>query len=123
MNRLRLLLLATIVTVALAPATAAFAASPQSNDDNCAKMMYGNNDDYSARAEEQLTIPAGAPLKIIASRNGGVSVHGGDGTEFKVRVCKFAEGDTQQEADARLPQIHASANGGVLQASGPEGSN
>jgi len=114
----RIILAAALCTLPLSYAQA----SPQDDTDHCNNIHMGDWDKTVVRAEEDLTVPnSGSPLKVIAQRNGGVSVRGSDTGNFKVHVCKVAAADTKAEADRLLSQIKVQASGSTLQPSGPEG--
>jgi hypothetical protein len=98
-----------------------YAASPEDND-RCSRIQMGDWDKSVVRAEEDFTVPNnGSALKVIAHRNGGVSVHGSDIGNFKVHVCKVASADSKAEAERILSQIKVPNNGGTIQPTGPEG--
>jgi hypothetical protein len=83
----------------------------------CADLRIEFDDRPAARAEERLTLPAGAgqPLRIEAAENSGVRVRGADRSDVEVLVCKAAP------TVADLSAIAASREGGVLTVRGPEG--
>lgn len=95
-------------------------ADPTSND-NCDKIHMGDDDGMVARSEETISVAVtSAPLKVIASKNGGVSVHGTQTGNFKVTVCKVARAASQQAAEQMLAQIKVENSGNTLQPVGPE---
>jgi ribosomal protein L6P/L9E len=84
--------------------------------ESCARMRVTFAGMDAARAEENFTIaaPRGA-LKMRAPSNSGIFVHGGSRSDIAVTACKAA-------ADPEdLARIAVSAEGGDLQARGPEG--
>lgn len=109
---------------AMASQIAYAASSDSTSNDNCNKIHMGDYDDEEgavARAEETISVATtGAPLKVIASKNGGVSVHGTQTGNFKVTLCKVARAASQQAAQQMLAQIHLENNANTLQPVGPE---
>ncbi|GAC1658367.1 MAG: hypothetical protein NVS9B15_20010 [Acidobacteriaceae bacterium] len=100
---------------------ASYGASPDDND-RCSRIQMGDWDKSVVRAEEDFTVPnSGSALKLIAHRNGGLSVHGTDTGNFKIHVCKVASADNKAEAERILSQIRVQNNGGTIQPTGPEG--
>ncbi|MEO8724852.1 MAG: hypothetical protein ABI383_01905 [Acidobacteriaceae bacterium] len=102
-------------------------ASPNSED--CNNIHMGDSDDEGpaarsvvARSEDTISVPVtGAPLHVIAAKNGGVKVRGGTAGNFKVTVCKVARAASQQAAQQLLGQVHLENSGNSLQPVGPEG--
>ena len=83
----------------------------------CSDFEIRIDDRPAARGEELLTIPAdkGAPLRVEAAVNSGVSVRGADRSDFAVVLCKGAE----EAAD--LAAISLRQEGGALSVRGPAG--
>jgi len=123
MIRFRLLLIALVCLLSMSITAYAATQSKSNDEDACDNVHMGDDYGATAKAVEELTAPAGSPLKIIAARNGGVRVRGADVNEFKVHVCKYAHADSKQQATSLLSQLHASINEGALQAQGPENNN
>src|SRR5215813_3739722 len=61
------------------------------NSDACEDHLNMSSDDYrsEARAEEEKVVPK-QPLRITASRNGGIHVKQWDRNEIGIKVCKAA---------------------------------
>jgi hypothetical protein len=102
-----------------------FGVEAKSTSESCNQHQIFNDDEgVTARAEEDFSVPfGGSALKVIAHKNGGVSVRGADVSQYQVHVCKVARAMTQSEAEQMLSQIHVQNSGGVLQPQGPESSH
>src|SRR5882724_6308686 len=73
--------------------------SHNSDSDNCQDHlnMYSDEQPAQSRSEETLTF-ANQPLKVTASRNGGIHVKNWDKQEFSVKICRIAAARTESEA-------------------------
>ncbi|HUS18038.1 MAG TPA: hypothetical protein VMZ25_00130 [Terriglobales bacterium] len=89
--------------------------------DSCADRLNIYSDDYAdtVRSEESRNFP-NQPLKVTASRNGGIQVHTWDKAEISVKICKAAAARNATEARATLDQIKLNANGNELSVTGPD---
>lgn len=92
------------------------------NSDACADHLNMWSDDYQsqARAEEEKTLPK-QPLKITASRNGGIHVKQWDRNEIGIKVCKAALAGSDAEAERMVNAISLSIQGNNVTINGPDG--
>jgi hypothetical protein len=92
-----------------------------SDSDNCQDHMdiYSDEQPAQARNEETVTL-ANQPLKVTASRNGGIHVKNWDKQEFSVKICRIAAARTESEAQQVLGKIRLSAQNGVVTVEGPD---
>jgi len=84
--------------------------------------MYSDEQPAQARSEETLTF-ANQPLKVTASRNGGIHVKNWDKQEFSVKICRIAAARTESEAQQVLSKIRLAGQSGVVSVEGPERSD
>jgi DUF4097 and DUF4098 domain-containing protein YvlB len=95
--------------------------SDDSNSDDCTDHLNVWSDDYSgkARAEEE-KIVGNQPLKITASRNGGIHVKQWDRNEIGIKVCKAALAENDPAAQQMVNKISLSVQGNTITVNGPE---
>lgn len=75
---------------------------------------------FLARGEETVAVAQPASLlRVSGPTNGGLRVRGESRGDYQVRLCKFAAGDSQEEAAARLAQVRLSVKGDVVTTTGP----
>ena len=75
---------------------------------------------FLARGEETVTVPQPATfIKVSGPRNGGLRVRGEGRSDYQLRLCKFAAGESQEEATARLAQVRLVVQNGIVQTVGP----
>lgn len=91
------------------------------NSDACEDHLNMSNNEYrsEARAEEEKVVPK-QPLKITASRNGGIHVKQWDRNEIGIKVCKAAVARTDAEAQRVVNAIKLSVQGNDVNVIGPE---
>lgn len=100
------------LTLALALATATTAFAHGWDGDRCNAHNF-RFDDHDAYIEEQ-TIDAGALRSLkAAARNAPISVEGGSGSSYTVRVCKAAANQSD------LAQIRVAVENGEVKSYGP----
>lgn len=89
--------------------------------DDCTTRLRMWSDDYdeTQRAEELRTFP-NQPMKVTASRNGGIQVRTWDKPEISVKVCKAAAAHSAAQARAILEQVKLIASGNTLTVAGPD---
>ncbi|MGH9314955.1 MAG: hypothetical protein ACRD1S_17360 [Vicinamibacterales bacterium] len=80
------------------------------------------SDEEVARANESLTAPAGSPVKLTASRNGGVWIVGSHATQVEIEACKIAVASSIDRAQELLAGIRVQQQAGGVAAAGPAGS-
>jgi hypothetical protein len=73
--------------------------------------------------ERNVAVPAVEGLRIRASEQGGVSIHGWDRPYAHLTVCKHAEGLTQKAAAHALRDVRIAFEKGELFTRGPAASN
>jgi len=91
------------------------------NSDACADHLNIWSDDYTseARSEEEKVVPK-QPLKITASRNGGIHVKQWDRNEIGIKVCKAAVAGSDAEAQRMVSAIKLSVQGNDVSVQGPD---
>jgi DUF4097 and DUF4098 domain-containing protein YvlB len=90
------------------------------NSDACEDHMNISSDEFrsQARAEEEKVVSK-QPLKITASRNGGIHVKQWDRNEIGIKICKVAVARTDAEAQHMVNAISLSINGNDVRVNGP----
>lgn len=75
---------------------------------------------FLARGEEVVAVAQPADLlKLSGPPNGGLRVRGEGRADYSVRLCKFAAGESQQEAASRVAQVRLVVKDGVVTTTGP----
>jgi hypothetical protein len=75
---------------------------------------------FLARGEETVAVAQPANLmRLSGPPNGGLRVYGEARGDYQVRLCKFAAGESQDEAAARLAQVRLVVKDGVVTTTGP----
>ena len=67
-----------------------------------------------------MSAPAGQPLSVNADPNGGITVHGWDGPNVRIRARVQAWATTEQEATARVKRITIGTANNTLRAADPD---
>jgi hypothetical protein len=67
-----------------------------------------------------MSAPAGQPLSVNADPNGGITVHGWDGPNVRIRARVQAWATTEQEATARVKRITIGTASNTLRAADPD---
>lgn len=75
---------------------------------------------YCETRDLAFEVPAGQPLTVNADPNGGITVHGWDGPDVRVRVKVQAWAATEEKAAARARRIVIAPANGTLRATDPE---
>ena len=76
---------------------------------------------FLARGEETVSVAQPADLlRVSGPPNGGLRVRGEARGDYQVRLCKFAAGESQEEAATRLTQIRLVVKDGVVTTTGPQ---
>lgn len=122
-SRDRIVLALSLTVLIPLPALAGGGSSVETRRDpkTCADYSVRFDGDAVARGEETLTVRAGrGPLKLRPHENGGITIRGGAGADYKVTVCKFAGGTTQGEAERRLAEAKATATADGVTVDGPD---
>jgi hypothetical protein len=99
-----------------------FSIGPDGRDVTSCSDLTVTSDEEIARADESLTVPAGSPVKLAASRNGGVWIVGSQGTQVEIEACKIAVASSPDRAQELLAGIRIQQQGGGVSATGPSGS-
>ena len=89
---------------------------------DCSEINNSYDEDLvTVRGEQVLSATAAqvALLRVIPSRNAGVTVQGWDRNEFVIHVCKSAAAGTREQAAELLNQITATLESGTLRSEGP----
>jgi DUF4097 and DUF4098 domain-containing protein YvlB len=88
----------------------------------CAGVHMHFGDRTTARGEETITLSRrdAKGLVLEGSRNGGVTVRGGDVNEFTVTACTAAAGDDDASARATLAKVALKSAGGRVTIEGPD---
>jgi hypothetical protein len=75
---------------------------------------------FLARAEETVSVAQPADLlRVSGPQNGGLRVTGAARGDYQVRLCKFAAGESQEEAAKKVAQVHLVVKDGVVTTTGP----
>ena len=104
------------------PATAERTVTVESGEGaGCAGVHLHFGDLTTARGEETLTLSRAQSKGLVleGSRNGGITVRGGDTNEFRVTACTAAGGDDEASARAILAQVVLKASDGRVRIEGP----
>ncbi len=86
----------------------------------CEDLKVTSMEYQVARAEQQITIPAGQPVTLTGSKNGGIYVSGWDQPNYSILACKFGFGETSADAQQMTSQINVVANAGQVTTTGPD---
>ncbi len=125
MSRSAALLPALFMGLALAsPAAAERTVTIDGGDGTgCAAIHNHFGGRTTARGEETVTLSRAEArgLVLAGSRNGGITVRGGDANTFTVTACTAAAGDDEAAARAVLAQVALRSAGGRVTIEGPEG--
>jgi hypothetical protein len=89
----------------------------------CAGVHIRFGDRITARGEQTVTLSRteAKGLVLEGSRNGGVTVRGGDANAFTVTACTAAAGDDDAQARAVLAKVALKTAGGRVTIEGPDG--
>jgi hypothetical protein len=89
----------------------------------CSGVSIHFGDRITARGEETVTLSRAEAKGLVleGSRNGGVTVRGGDANAFTVTACTAAAGDDEASARAALAKISLRTAGGRVTIEGPAG--
>jgi hypothetical protein len=123
-----LVVLASFITLAVAqdvPHHSSMTVSTKNADsDNCQDHMNMYSDEMPAvaRSEETVTYP-NQPLKVTASRNGGIHVKNWDRPEFSVKICRQVSAKNESQAKQILQGIRLTGQGNNISVEGPERSD
>jgi hypothetical protein len=80
------------------------------------------SDDEIARADETITMPVGAPVKLSTLRNGGVWITGSQAAQIEIEACKIGVGSTRSRAEAAVASVKVQQQGDTISATGAAGS-
>jgi hypothetical protein len=86
-------------------------------DDDCDRVS--DERAYYCEVREE-ALPAGVPLDVDASPNGGIRVRGWDRSDAVLRARVVGYANTEQEAREVASQVRIETGGGQVRASGPE---
>jgi hypothetical protein len=76
---------------------------------------------FLARGDETVMVAQPSDLlRLSGPPNGGLRVRGEGRSDYQVRLCKFAAGESQQEAAGRLAQVRLVVKDGVVTTTGPQ---
>ncbi|MFL6275739.1 MAG: DUF4097 family beta strand repeat-containing protein [Blastocatellia bacterium] len=90
---------------------------------DCSQMRLTVPDGEVLRSEQTMTLPqnSGSTLRIQAPHNGGIFVQGWDRSDYSIKACMGAAGDSAADARAVLDQLLLSVHDGQLSVQGPDG--
>jgi hypothetical protein len=75
---------------------------------------------FLARGEDVVTVAQPADLlRLSGPPNGGLRVRGEGRADYSVRLCKFAAGESQEEAAGRVARVRLVVKDGVVTTTGP----
>ncbi|GAB3867616.1 hypothetical protein GCM10028824_10400 [Hymenobacter segetis] len=80
------------------------------------KLMKG----FCETRDLTMSAPAGQPLSVNADPNGGITVHGWDGPNVRIRARVQAWASNEQEATARVKRITIGTANNTLRAADPD---
>jgi DUF4097 and DUF4098 domain-containing protein YvlB len=94
------------------------------NSDVCADHIEIYSEEYPsiARAEESKVL-ANQPLRVTASRNGGIHVRTWERKDISVKVCKVAAAENDARAQELVNKLKLVATGSHVEVEGPESSD
>jgi hypothetical protein len=84
--------------------------------------LHVTSDDEIARADETLTVPGGAPVKLTAVKNGGVWIVGSQAAQIEIEACKIGVGSGLSRAQQALAGIKVQQQGDTISATSTTGS-
>ncbi|WP_201984607.1 DUF4097 family beta strand repeat-containing protein [Hymenobacter rubidus] len=90
---------------------------------NCDNGNWGHNKPMKGFCETRdlaMSAPAGQPLTVSADPNGGITVHGWDGPNIRIRAKIQTWSDTEADAAARVKRISIATANNTLRATDPE---
>ncbi len=89
----------------------------------CSGVHQHFGDRTTARGEETVTLPRAGTKGLVfeGSRNGGITVRGGDVSSFTITACTAAAGDDEASARAALSKVALRTAGGRVTVEGPDG--
>ncbi len=90
---------------------------------DCSQLKLTVRDGEVARSEQVKTIPQNSTssLRIQAPNTGGVHVEGWNRSEYSIKACLGAAGDSDADARALLDQLSLSVRDGQVTVTGPGG--
>ena len=90
---------------------------------DCSQVRLTVRDGEVAQAEQTKIIPQNSlsSLQIQAPQNGGIHVEGWSRSEYSIRACLAAAGDSVAEAKTVLDQLSLSVRDGRVTIEGPSG--
>jgi hypothetical protein len=83
----------------------------------CGDLLV-TSDDEIARAEETITMPVGAPVRLSAVRNGGVWIIGSQAAQIEIEACKIGVGSSLSRAQEAVAGIKVQQQGDTISATG-----
>jgi len=91
----------------------------------CSDLNVFFDDRHVAQAEQTLTIPHASAPVLRAHLQGpfGISAYTGSGTDYSIRVCKYAAEGFGSSSSNRLDSIHVTAQSGEIISSVPDEDN
>jgi hypothetical protein len=84
--------------------------------------LHVTSDDEIARADETITMPVGAPVKLTAARNGGVWIVGSQAAQIEVEACKIGVGSNPSRAQEAVAGVKVQQQADTISATGAAGS-
>jgi DUF4097 and DUF4098 domain-containing protein YvlB len=80
----------------------------------------GENKQFCETRDLTMTAPAGEPLTIEGGANGGITVHGWDGPNVRIRAKVTSWASTEAEAQARVKSVSIATSNNQLRATSAE---
>ena len=90
---------------------------------DCSQVRLTVSDAEVLRSEQTKTITqnSSSPLRIQAPHHGGIFIQGWDRSEYAIKACLGAAGDSTAEAKALMDQLSLSVHDGQVTVQGPSG--
>jgi DUF4097 and DUF4098 domain-containing protein YvlB len=76
----------------------------------------GGNQQFCETRDLAMAVPTGQPLRIEGGANGGITVHGWDGPNVRIRAKVTSWASTDAEAQARVQRVSIATVNGELRA-------
>lgn len=113
----------TLALLAAALSTQAQTAPAPAFKTTCDNSLWSNgktNRQFCETRDLAMAAPAGQPLTVSADPNGGITVHGWDGPDVRIRTKIQTWSTTEAEATARINRLVISTINNVVRATDPE---
>ncbi|MDO7852040.1 DUF4097 family beta strand repeat-containing protein [Hymenobacter convexus] len=112
----------TLSCLALAAAAQTAAEPPFTStcQDGNGRRNSGENQQFCETRDLAMAAPAGQPLRIEGGANGGITVHGWNGPNVRIRAKVTSWAGTEAEAQARVKSVSIATGNNELRATSSE---